>query len=136
MIYFKCQQCGEQLEAPTSMSHEVLPCPSCGFQERIPEQVEIILSEDDEMDSSDSPATEPPSDKTQEISAIRQLRISANGEMVLNEDGKSLKCPVQQGKRCESRCAWFALDSEKSIASCQGHLLGQVVQNDYNNGAY
>jgi len=38
MITFKCSQCEEQLEAPSSMIGERLQCPKCRFPEVIPDQ--------------------------------------------------------------------------------------------------
>ena len=37
MIYFKCSQCGEHLEAPTSMVNEKIQCPVCKFPEVVPD---------------------------------------------------------------------------------------------------
>ncbi len=42
MIYFKCSQCNEHLEAPTSMSGEKLQCPVCKFPEIVPNEDEKI----------------------------------------------------------------------------------------------
>ena len=42
MIYFKCSQCNEHLEAPTSMSGEKLQCPVCKFPEIVPEDEDTI----------------------------------------------------------------------------------------------
>ncbi len=120
MIYYKCDQCQEQLEAPASMSGEALSCPGCGFQMQIPANESIAIPDD-----------EPEEAAPVEPTGFRQVKISANGEVVLNNDNKSLKCPVQQGKRCEYRCAWFGLDTERSLATCQGNIIGQVVNDEY-----
>ena len=37
MINFKCTRCEEPLEAPQSMSNEVLECPNCGQKVLVPE---------------------------------------------------------------------------------------------------
>lgn len=37
MIYFKCSQCNEHLEAPTSMVGEKIQCPVCKFPEVVPD---------------------------------------------------------------------------------------------------
>ena len=42
MIYFKCSQCNEHLEAPTSMAGEKLQCPVCKFPEIVPSEDEKI----------------------------------------------------------------------------------------------
>ena len=42
MIYFKCSQCNEHLEAPTSMTGEKLQCPVCKFPEVVPNNEEKI----------------------------------------------------------------------------------------------
>ena len=42
MIYFKCSQCSEHLEAPTSMVGEKIQCPVCKFPEEVPDDEEKI----------------------------------------------------------------------------------------------
>ncbi len=37
MIYFKCSQCNEQMEAPESMISERVQCPKCRYPEPVPE---------------------------------------------------------------------------------------------------
>ena len=37
MITFKCSQCKEVMEAPDSMTGEMLQCPNCKFPELVPE---------------------------------------------------------------------------------------------------
>jgi len=64
MIKFQCSQCGEELEAPASMSGERLQCPSCRYPEIIPEpepepepiKLEFDVDED-ETDTSDKSAS-------------------------------------------------------------------------------
>ncbi len=36
MIHFECVECGENLEAPLSMTGEVIECPRCGSKETVP----------------------------------------------------------------------------------------------------
>ena len=40
MITFKCSKCKEVMEAPESMTGEMLQCPKCKFPERVPESEE------------------------------------------------------------------------------------------------
>ncbi len=42
MIYFKCSQCKEHLEAPASMIGEKIQCPVCKFPESVPDDEEKI----------------------------------------------------------------------------------------------
>ena len=37
MIYYKCDNCGENLEAPASLASQNEKCPSCGFFNTVPE---------------------------------------------------------------------------------------------------
>ena len=36
MIYFKCSQCDEKMEAPSSIAGEEIACPKCGQSRKIP----------------------------------------------------------------------------------------------------
>ncbi len=42
MIYFKCSQCNEHLEAPASMIGDKIQCPVCKFPEIVPDNEEKI----------------------------------------------------------------------------------------------
>lgn len=44
MITFKCSQCEEQLEAPSSMIGERLQCPNCRYPEIIPDIQDVKTS--------------------------------------------------------------------------------------------
>jgi hypothetical protein len=36
MIYFKCSQCGEKMEAPASLKGQLLSCPKCNLHQTVP----------------------------------------------------------------------------------------------------
>ena len=76
MIYFSCSKCGEALEAPDSMTGELLQCPKCRFPEKIPnvkEQAAPIEIEGSEI-SEETASTQIRSFKTADTAAKREFK--------------------------------------------------------------
>lgn len=129
MIQFKCNKCSEGLEAPTSMKGEAVRCPKCDFHNIIPDApINTPPSEPVPVPTQTPPPAK--AKQTDEIPEHRQLRIEPNGDIVLNKNQKSIKCPIQEGKRCDYRCAWLSLAKDNNLAKCQITTIGQVVSNN------
>ncbi len=54
-VYFRCESCGQEIEAPKDMSGSDAPCPACGasLQVPVPMPVAIAVSEDQDPLSDD-----------------------------------------------------------------------------------
>jgi len=60
MITFSCSECGEKMEAPESLTGEMLQCPACRFPQKVPDikqGLESIKLEEPE-DENQIPGTE------------------------------------------------------------------------------
>lgn len=50
-VYFQCESCGQEIEAPKDMAGTGVPCPACGNPLRVPTPIPVGVAVRDERDS-------------------------------------------------------------------------------------